>query len=155
MKYFVRSIKYFIYLMIILALLIVILILTGFVEGNLEDMFVNGTDSLWQIALLMAVFAAIYPRFGYSTRTAHLKGSAEELRPTINKVMELHDYKLESETADGMTFRRRSPVAKAMKMWEDRLSLKYVLGGVEVEGLTKDMVRIISGLEATQQEEDV
>ena len=55
MKYLVRALKYFVYLFIILALLIAVLVLTKVVDGNLSTMFVNGTDSLWQIALVMAV----------------------------------------------------------------------------------------------------
>ena len=62
MKYLVRAVKYFIYLMIILSLIIVVLIMTKMVESDISKMFVNGYDSLWQIALMMAVFALIYPK---------------------------------------------------------------------------------------------
>ena len=81
MKYIIRSLKYFCYLICILVLIILALVLTGFVEADLSKMFVNGYDSLWQIALIMLVFAIIYPRFGFSSRTAHLFGPAEEIRP--------------------------------------------------------------------------
>ena len=67
MKYIIRSLKYFCYLIIILTLIILALVLTGFVEADLSKMFVNGYDSLWQIALIMLAFALIYPRFGFST----------------------------------------------------------------------------------------
>ena len=46
MKYIVRSLKYFVYLIVILTLIIVVLVLAGFVEGDLSKIFVNGYDSL-------------------------------------------------------------------------------------------------------------
>ena len=36
MKYIVRSLKYFVYLIVILTLIIVVLVLAGFVEGDLS-----------------------------------------------------------------------------------------------------------------------
>ena len=154
MKYLVRSIKYFFYLMIILTVIILALVLTKFVDADLSTMFVNGYDSLWQIAIIMAVFALVYPRFGFSTRTAHVYGSPEETRPAVMKVMDLHGYRLESEDVETMTFVKKSVLARILKMYEDRLTLTRTGAGIEVEGLTKDMVRIVSGLEATQQSDE-
>ena len=88
MKYFIRSLKYFCYLILILAVIIAALVLTGFVEADLSKMFVHGYDSLWQMALVMLVFALIYPRFGFSRRTVQLNGSPEEVRPGVLRVME-------------------------------------------------------------------
>ena len=42
MKYIIRSLKYYCYLMILLTLIILALVLTGFVEADLSKMFVNG-----------------------------------------------------------------------------------------------------------------
>ena len=111
MKYLVRALKYFVYLFIILALLIAVLVLTKVVDGNLSTMFVNGTDSLWQIALVMAVFALIYPRFGYSTLPLHMGGSTEEIAPVVKKAMDARGYVPSKEDADGnMVFIKRSPL---------------------------------------------
>ena len=44
MKYIIRSLKYFCYLVIILALILVALVLTGFVEADLSKMFIHGYD---------------------------------------------------------------------------------------------------------------
>ena len=151
MKYLIRSLKYYCYLIILLALIILALVLTGFVEADLSRMFVNGYDSLWQIALIMLVFALIYPRFGFSKRTAHLAGSPEELRPDVMRVMERLDYRLESEQAGSWSFLRRSGFSRALKMWEDRITLTTGGAGLEVEGLTRDLARIVSALEATRE----
>ena len=150
MKYFIRALKYYVYLLVLLAVIILALVLTGFVEADLSKMFVNGYDSLWQIALIMLVFALIYPRFGFSKRTAHVYGSPEELRPDILKVMESQGYRLESEEDGKFRFLRRSGFSRALKMWEDRITLSPTGAGMEVEGLTRDLSRIVSSLEATR-----
>ena len=152
MKYFIRVLKYYVYLLILLVIIILALVLTGFVEADLSKMFINGYDSLWQIALVMLVFAAIYPRFGFSKRTAHLYGSPEELRPTIVKVMEGLGYRLESEDGGSFCFLRRSGLSRALKMWEDRITISPSGAGLEIEGLTRDLTRIVSGLEATRED---
>ena len=151
MKYLIRSLKYFCYLIIILAIIILALVLTGFVEADLSRMFVNGYDSLWQMALIMLAFALIYPRFGFSKRMAHISGSPEELRPGILRVMEALGYKLEGETEGKFNFRRRSGLSRVLKMGEDRITLSSTAGGYEVEGLTRDLARIVSALDATQE----
>lgn len=150
MKYIIRSLKYYCYLMILLTLIILALVLTGFVEADLSKMFVNGYDSLWQIALIMLGFAAIYPRFGFSKRTAHLYGSPEEIRPDVLRVMEVLGYRLEDEKDGTWSFLRRSGVSRALKMWEDRITLTSSGAGLEVEGLTRDLARVVSALEATR-----
>ncbi len=155
MKYIVRALKYFVYLMVILALIIAVMMLAGFVEKDISKVFVHGYDSLWQIALIMAVFAAIYPRFGFSSRTAHFFGTPEEADAALDNVMELHGYRLEKD-ADGVrSYVKRSPFSRMLKMWEDRITVTRTLAGLEMEGLTKDMVRLISGVEAANRGEDV
>ena len=150
MKYIIRSLKYYCYLIVLLTLIILALVLTGFVEADLSQMFVNGYDSLWQIALIMLAFAAIYPRFGFTKRTVHLYGSPEELRPDVMRVMEVLGYKLESEKEGSFCFRRRSGLSRVLKMCEDRITLTCTGAGLEAEGLTRDLMRVVSALEATR-----
>lgn len=152
MKYIIRSLKYFCYLVIILALILVALVLTGFVEADLSKMFIHGYDSLWQMALIMLAFALIYPRFGFSKRLARISGSPEELRPDILRVMEVLGYRLESEKEGTFCFRRRSGLSRALKMWEDRITVSPSAGGFEVEGLTRDLTRVVSALDATRED---
>lgn len=147
MKYLVRSVKYFFYLVAILVLTITVLIALDVVESDISKIFVNGYDSFWQIALLMAVFAALYPRFGFSTRSARVLGSDEEAVPHVIKVMEDHGYKLEGRDGSDMTFRRKGGLSRALKMWEDRMTFTRSVSGFDVEGLTRDLTRIVSAIE--------
>jgi hypothetical protein len=146
MRYLIRSVKYFLYLFIILSLMIAVLMALNLVESDLDKLFVNGRDSLWQIALLMAVFAAIYPRFGYTTRFVPMAGSFEELRPGAVEMMKASGYVLEKEAEGSLSFRRRSPLSRAMKMFEDRISFTHALGGWNIEGHSRDVMVIASKL---------
>jgi len=148
MKYLVRSAKYFIYLLVFLVAVICALVAFKIVDSDISKMFVNGYDSLWQIAAVAAFFALIYPRIGFTTRKALAPGSAEETAATVKAVMSDRGYELEKDDGDNMTFRKRSPVTRAVKMWEDRISFEKTISGYEVEGLTKDLVRIVSAIEA-------
>lgn len=152
MKYLIRAVKYFFYLLIILCLVIAILVMAKIIDGDISRMFIHGYDSLWQICLIMAVFAAIYPKFGFSSRVAHLYGEISVIRPRIMQVMELQGYRLEKEEGTTFSFVRRSPVSRALKMWEDRITISQTALGIEVEGLTRDLVRVVSGLEANRED---
>lgn len=153
MKYIVRSLKYFVYLIVILTLIIVVLVLAGFVEGDLSKIFVNGYDSLWQIALMMAVFAAIYPRFGFSTCTARFYGTPEEADAALGDVMERLGYKLEKQDGESRCYIKRAPFARLVKLFEDRITVRHVAAGLELEGLNRDTVRIASGVESANRED--
>lgn len=147
MKYLLRSVKYFFYLTIILVLVVFVLVQLKIVEADLSTMFVNGYDSYWQMALMLAVFSALYPKWGFSTRKAYINGSFEELRDGIVEVMENHGYVLESNEGEDMTFRKRSGLSKALKIWEDRISFSREIAGYRLEGLTRDLPRLIAALE--------
>ena len=149
MKYLVRAVKYFFYLFLILFIIILVLMAAKLVESDPSKLFIHGYDSIWQIAIIMAVFAAIYPRIGFSTRNVHLLGSPEEVHGTIVKVLDQRGYKLEKDNDGTMTFVERSPISRALKMWEDRMTFSTTAGGIEVEGLTRDLVRLVSALEST------
>lgn len=151
MKYFIRSVKYFFYLLIILTIILSALAYGGFVEADLSKMFINGYNSIWQICLILAVFSAIYPRFGFTSRTAQVFGSAEEVKGTIMYVMDLHNYKLESKDESRYTFVKRSVLSRLLKMWEDRVTIEQSASGLRLEGLTRDLVRLVSGLEAADR----
>lgn len=147
MKYLVRSVKYFLYLAIILVIVLSALVLLKFVDGDINTMFRNGYDSLWQIAAMLAVFAALYPKFGFTSRKAIIPGSYSEIRQATIDIMESRGYRLEKENGEDMSFRRKSLIARLTKMTEDRVRLTRTVSGFDLEGLTKDVVRLVPALE--------
>jgi len=67
--------------------------------------------------------------------------------------MDLHGYRLEKEDAESMSFVKRSVISRLLKMWEDRITISYDVAGLRLEGISKDLVRLVSGLEASQRED--
>lgn len=147
MKYLVRAIKYFFKLLVILALILVILVALKFVEADITKMFVNGYDSLWQIAALMALFAAIYPRFGYVTRTIPVPGSPEETLPVLKKAMDARGYVLQKQDGESLVFVKRSKLDRILKMYEDTITVTPAITGYELEGAGRDVARAAATIE--------
>ena len=140
MKYISRAFKYFISLAVILCLVLAALAAAGIIESDISTMFVNGYDSLWQIALMMAAIAAIYPLFGYGKRSLLLPGDDSEALSALLPVMEAKGYRKE----EGLSFVQRSAAARILRLWEDRITFTRTATGFDVEGRLKDVVKIIS-----------
>ena len=132
--------------MVILAIIIAILIVAKVVDSDISKIFVNGYDSLWQIALMMAVFAAIYPRFGYAKREAVVPGDDEQAGAVLNRVMAAHGYEKENRTDGVLAYRKRSAGDRLTRLWEDRVTVTRSMTGYELEGSNKDIVRLINAL---------
>lgn len=152
MRYLIRSVKYFFQLIIVLTLFIVILALLHVVESDPSRIFVNGLDSLWQIALIVAVFAAIYPKFGYTSRRIYMNGSFEQIFPSLEEEMQNRGYRLENREGENLTFRMRSAVARISRLGEDRITMTRTLNGWSLEGPGKDVIRVVNGINSRFQE---
>ena len=147
MKYIVRAVKYFIYICVLVTIILSVLVLAHFVSSDINVMFKEGWKSVAKIALVFAGIAAIYPLFGYRKLLAGVLGELGGLRDGVVKCMEERGYRLESEDGETMKFRSRSVLNRIFRVWEDRITLTKTLGGFEVEGLSRDVARIVPALE--------
>ena len=146
MKYLLRSIKYFIYLAIMLAIFIAALLALGFIEGPIDNIFKNGADSIWQMALIVLAFAAVYPMLGYGKRNVRIYGEPEQVWPEIVEFMKGRGYILTEGDAQGAKFRLASNLGRVMRMGEDTITFTRNIGGYSLEGRTKEIVRLDTGL---------
>lgn len=146
-KYIIRAIKYFFYFTILLIIILAVLILAHVVDGNIETMFRDGYNSLWQIAIMFAAVSAVYPVFGFVKKDAMVPGEYSEIRGKVIAFMENRGYRLEKEDGENMSFRSRSLLNRISRMCEDRITFTRTLGGFTLEGLRKDTIRLIYGLE--------
>lgn len=153
MKYFIRAVKYFIYFTLLFILIMAILVLAGAAEGDISTMFRGGYSALWKIAIIFAVISAIYPSVGFIKKEALIPGSWEEDKDTIIDFMNKRGYKLESEDTGLMTF-RKTGVSRFTRMFEDRITLTAKIGGVVMEGMRKDVIRLVMGLESRFRNEN-
>ena len=146
-RYTVRAVKYFFYFTILLVIILSVLVLAHVIDGNIETMFRDGYRSLLQIALMFAAVSAVYPVFGFVKKDAVIPGEYGEIRGKVTEFMENRGYRLEKEDGENMTFRNRSFINRLSRMFEDRITFTRTLGGFSLEGLRKDTIRIIYGLE--------
>lgn len=147
MKYFIRSVKYFIYFCAILAIMVGALVLIGAAEANIETLFRGGYDALWKIAALFAVISAIYPKVGFIRREASFPGSWDDIKGDIRRYMEDNHYDFEKEEAGSMSFRHKGFASRLSRMFEDRIVITPAFGGVTVDGPRKDAIRVATGIE--------
>ena len=153
MKYLVRAIKYFAYLAIILCIFIVLLSVFGLVGHSLDEIFKDGSRSLLKIGGILVVFAALYPRLGFGTRKVFIPGAYGEIRGGVVDVMHDRGYVLEAEEGEDLKFRLQSPVMRVFRMLEDRITFTRTATGFDLEGPTKDLVRVANALEYRFREE--
>ncbi len=147
MTYLRRACKYFLQITLTMALILGVLMLLGIVSSDINVAFTRGWNSVWIILGLFAGVSAIYPLFGYSRRRIDAPGEPSLLRPAILQAMQRRGYRLESEREGVMTFRLDSLLNRLTRLFEDRITLQPVLGGLEAEGLTRDLARAVSSIE--------
>ena len=142
-----RSLKYFIQASLTVTIILGILMMMGVVSKDISVALIYGWKSVWFILAIFAFFSLIYPFFGYQKRMIHVKGDPALARDGIVEALKIRGYVIESEKDGQLTFHLSSPVSRAFRMWEDRITLTPVLGGFEVEGLSRDLVRVVSAIE--------
>lgn len=152
MTYLRRAIKSFFYYCILLTVILTALVLLHVTEANVQTLFRGGWTSVGEILLIFAIVSAIYPRFGYTTKEAILPegqaavGESGE-REVLIEVMQNRGYKLEEEGDAVWKFRLRNTVNRLSRMAEDRITITRTTSGFSLEGLTKDVVRLVHAIE--------
>ncbi len=147
MTYLRRAIKYFLQTCILLALILAILMFSGMVPKDISVAFTHGWKSVWWILAIFAVMALAYPFFGYQKRTIRVNGDPALARNGIIEALKIRGYVLGSEADGVLKFHLSSPVNRAFRFWEDTITLTPVLEGWEAEGLSRDLVRVVSSIE--------
>lgn len=147
MRYFIRAIKYFVYFSIITTAIVLALVLIGAVEGDINSIFEGGYSALWKIALFFAAVAAVYPRFGFISRTLEVQTDWDTMRDKAIRFFTDRRYILETQAEDQVTFRRKDLASRITKMGEDRITLRRTEGGCILEGLRKDVILYATALE--------
>lgn len=155
MKYTIRAVKYFLSMAVIVTLILVGL--TYYATGgfDISQSLDNGWKSVLYIGLILAVFSAVYPSFGYRERPLDIRGDQAEMAGVIRSYMDSRSYRLEKEENGLMTFRSRSPLVRFFRVWEDRVTFTPTHSGYTIEGLNRDIVRYLSGIEYKYQNRDI
>ena len=147
MRYIIRAVKYFIYIWVIVIIILTALVLMNLVSSDINVMFQHGWKSVGLIAVMFAAVSAFYPLFGYTKRLAAVLGELDANDKEVIEYMtgDVRKYKLESQDGEKMTFRSRSVLRRII--WDDRITIEKGLGGYYVEGVGREVAKIVPGLE--------
>jgi hypothetical protein len=147
MTYLRRAVKYFVQMTLIVAVILLVLMWAGVVSWDLNVAFQYGMKSVWWILAIFAVISLAYPYFGYQKRKINVNGDPALAKDGIVEAMKGRGYVLASDADGVLKFHLSSPLNRIPRMWEDTITLSPVLGGWEVEGLTRDLVRVIGSID--------
>ena len=169
MRYFIRSVKYFLSMFVVIFLILEAFAIFQYHSFNVLDSlrqtepYIDGflfsshpsIQSALLICIMIALFSAIYPLFGYAERPLDVRGDTSEIESVIRQYMEERGYRLEKETLDLITFRVRNPFTRFLRVFEDRISFRRTHTGFTIEGLNKEIVRLKSIIEYRYQNRDI
>ncbi len=147
MTYIRRALKYFIQMTLIVAVIIGVLMATGYVSKDINVALQYGWKSVWWILAIFAVISLSYPFFGYQKRMIRVNGDPALAKDGLVEAMKSRGYALAGDADGILKFKLSAPLNRAARMWEDTITLSPVLGGWEVEGLTRDLVRVVGSIE--------
>ena len=144
-KYFIRVLKYMVYLAIIFVLIVSIFSLTSSNGFNYENLFRPGTGI--QMIIFFVAMSLIYPLFGFVKKRVYLNKPFSEEREKIVEIFTNSRYKQISETETTITFRHNSPFVRVIPMVEDDVTVNFSDNPIILEGQRKDIYRIARTIE--------
>ncbi len=158
MKYFLRSVKYLITLVIFLAVFIAIMVLfsknMSFSQIFDPEVGLFRANQGWKMLGFLAVFAAIYPLISFIKKDVTFNGSFADKKAAIMEIFVNQGYVPISEDSDNIIFRKAKKGARLSRMFEDKVILTKGDSIVTLDGYRKDIYRLASGIEYAISRED-
>lgn len=143
MKYVVRSLKY---LVLLCVLYVALTYLMTFVEPTDATVWqqllkhLNTRNGLYMV-IAFVLLAALYPKFGYM-RSMIQECDIKEDRVRIDNAMRIFGFRVEQEGDDCVVYRAEGIVHRLSLMFEDRIEVRTIEGGVELVGLRRSVARV-------------
>ncbi|MFR9494839.1 MAG: hypothetical protein SNI51_00435 [Rikenellaceae bacterium] len=139
MKHLIRSIKYFILMMVVLVVVTLLMRLNGSIEITPSEqlaIFMANNGAL-KLAFFV-VLAATYPLFGFVKRG--VEGDIVENRDQIIVAMESSGFTLCEERDGVMIFRANTILRRIAFLFEDRIEVRQVANQIQMDGIRKGVV---------------
>ena len=149
MKYILRSLKYLVILCVLYVGMVWLKLVTEPVSVTLWEA-VEAYLTTERGRLMMVCFvalAALYPLFGFMrSRIADCDIVADRVR--IDNAMHVYGFKLVEEREGALVYRAVGIVQRLWFIFEDRVEVRAVDGGVELYGVRRAVARITFQLKA-------
>ena len=138
-RYILRAVKYFIKLMILLAIIFALILwsktTTLSPEGFFTKCFCFLKGQLFSVVIV--VWCALYPKIEYVTRRLNIDPEAH--RGRIIEAMHAAGFTLSKEQNGEMIFRADSPFRRIMQLWEDEVTLTPDAEGFTLSGTRRNL----------------
>ena len=137
--YWRRAVKYMVRLLVLVFALIAVMVATGMArtgaDGNLADVFMTP-----KALLIIVLWSLVYPKLGFIRQPLKMDFNAG--KEQIQKVFSDNGFVLVEQKDNEMIFRMSSPLRRTLALWEDRIVVSATDGGIEMEGMRKEVARI-------------
>lgn len=112
----------------------------GLSLGELLQMrFAESRGKMLVVAII--VLAALYPRFGFMTSRIE-ECSYERDSARIDNAMRHYGFKLIEERGDIKIYGADTILRRLTLMFEDRIEVRSIEGGIEIKGLRRSVARV-------------
>lgn len=140
-KYLIRSLKYLLTLVVLVAALYALAYATGSMSQSPLESLYEGFARNRMLLWLLVALVLVYPAMGYVKRTVHLDLKSD--RATIDEVMERAGFKVEREAEGAVTYRAESALRRIWLMCEDRITVTSEGEGyIQMDGIRRAVVSI-------------
>lgn len=152
MQYFVRAVKYLLFLCVLYVGLEWLMLEFAPTEATagytimdiMQLRFAESRGKMLVVALV--VLAALYPRFGFMTsRVEGCNLERDGLR--LDNAMFAHGFRLVEERDGVRVYRGDGIMRRLMLMFEDRIEVRSVDGGIELKGMRRNVARVVYQLQ--------
>ena len=134
MKYFLKSVKYFVWLCVLCTAIMLLNDWLGWAQlsfsESLQAMFSTTRGRLLPLVILIA--SACYPKFGFARR--RIEGDVVEHRTQIINAMKDSGFDLVREQDEVMYFRADTFLRKLYYLWDDEVAVSQYGQWIIVEG---------------------
>lgn len=147
MKYLIRSLKYLLYFLVIFFIIVGLLFLWQYTKNTditFAGLFREG--SLPKLVIFFLLVAAIYPALGFVKRKFHLNGDYSKYAGTIEDTLKDAGYEIGSKDDEKVVFRHRKAITRLTRMYEDAIVFDLREDPIVVDGLRKDVDRILRAI---------
>lgn len=142
MRYIIRAIKYYIYICILCTILVLCI---GFIKNtgfNPELLFKDGYYSILYCLGFLALISCFYPMLGYCKQNIVCRKDFESAKGDICSVILNKGYVLSDDKGDRLVFKSTNLYKSITKLGEDKIYVSKISGGIEIDGIRTDVVRL-------------
>ncbi len=140
--YFSRVLKYFLKLVIVIALVLGALAVLGMLNTQGASVLEMLTYS-WRGAVLagaLVLFSLLYPKISFET--VDVRGNMEVYRDDVVNAFATYGYSLDREEGGVMTFRANSRLRRLLWQFDDAVTVEQYDRYIRIEGTKKVVPRV-------------